>query len=374
MKPSQLWKVFENSDLDFFTGVPDSTFKSWMSFLDDMHGKELTNVIACNECEAVALATGYHLATNKLPVVYMQNSGLGKTVNPLTSLCNPETFSIPMLLLVGWRGEPNKKDAHQHIKMGRITIQLLETLGIPYRLLPEDQSDAEDVVSELIGIAKETNYAVALVVRKGVVEQYSNVESIGSSFELTRNDAIKVIVDNLSGDETVVSTTGKTSRELFEYRVSKQQAPQDFYTVGSMGCSSSIALGAAMQKPEKKFVVFDGDGAAIMQMGAFATIGHYKPKNFVHIIFDNRCHESTGAQPTVSKTLSFEKIALGAGYNSARTVDNKEELVKHVKSLGEVTGPHLLVIKIKPGSSKDLGRPTFTPVQNKEFFMEHLEK
>lgn len=374
MRPSQLWKIFESAKLDFFTGVPDSTFKSWMSFLHDKHGSELTNMIACNECEAVALATGYHLATNKIPVVYMQNSGLGKTVNPLTSLCDPEVFSIPMLLMIGWRGEPNKKDAPQHKKMGRITISLLETLEIPYRLLPEEASEADKVLSELKRIAKETNAPVALVVRKGIIEDYTQKKTDKNSFDLTRYEAIRCIIDNLDGDEVIISTTGKTSRELFEYRVSKQQSPRDFYTVGSMGCSASIALGAAMQKPDKRFIVFDGDGAAIMQMGAFATIGHYKPKNFVHIIFDNRCHESTGAQPTVSKTLSFEEIALGAGYNSAKTVNKMEDLVRHVKNLAEITGPYLLVVKINPGSSEELGRPTFTPVENKELFMQSLEK
>ena len=370
----EIFEVFRRNDLTFFTGVPDSTFKGWMTFLEEKHGKELTQIIAANECEATAIATGYHLSTGKVAVVYMQNSGLGKTVNPITSLCDPEVYSIPIVMMVGWRGEPGKKDEPQHKKMGRITIPLLETLEIPYRVLPDTIQEVAEVITEMRDIADRENTPVALIIRKGVIAPYDSdkTDVPESHLEMDRENAIKTIVDNLDGSEAIVSTTGKTSRELFEYRIERNEKPMDFYTVGGMGCAASIALGIALQKPEKEIFVFDGDGAVIMQMGSLATIGHYKPSNFNHILFDNRAHDSTGGQKTVSDTVDFEKIALACGYNEAVTVKTKTDLKKVIKKSKLTKGPKLIVVKVKKGSRKDLGRPTTSPIENKENFMRFL--
>ena len=371
---NDLFEIFKKNELTFFTGIPDSTFKGWMTFLEEKHGKELTQIIAANECEATAIATGYHLSTGKVAVVYMQNSGLGKTVNPITSLCDPEVYSIPIVMMVGWRGEPGKKDEPQHKKMGRITIPLLETLEIPYRVLPDTIQEVAEVITEMRDIADRENTPVALIIRKGVIAPYDSgkTEARESHLEMNREDAIKTIVDNLDGSEAIVSTTGKTSRELFEYRIERNEKPMDFYTVGGMGCAASIALGIALQKPEKEIFVFDGDGAVIMQMGSLATIGHYKPSNFNHILFDNRAHDSTGGQKTVSDTVDFEKIALACGYNEAVTVKTKTDLKKVIKKSKLTKGPKLIVVKVKKGSRKDLGRPTTSPIENKENFMRFL--
>lgn len=373
IKCEDLWNIFKNENINFFTGVPDSTFKEWMKFLADSHGDNLKNIIACNECEAAAIASGYHFATNNIGVVYLQNSGFGKLVNPLTSLVDPEVYSIPMLLMIGWRGEPGKKDEPQHKKMGRVMIPLLEALEIPYAELPANIDDAAKVISKAKSHSVKNNVPYAIIVKKGLFETYISNTLYNQNFSLTREEAIKQIVDVLGKEDVIVSTTGKTSRELFEYREANLMGHQnDFLTVGSMGCSASIALGIALQKEDKKIIVFDGDGAAIMQEGALTTIGHYAPKNLIHIIFDNAAYESTGGQPTTSSSVDFEKLALANGYSGSRTVNAAKDISSAIKELTRKQGPQMLIVNVKKGSRKDLGRPTTTPLENKEGFMDFL--
>jgi len=369
---TDLFKVFKKNDLLFFTGIPDSTFKGWMSFLAGEVCDELTHVVPCNECEAVAISAGYHLSTGKIAVVYLQNSGEGKIVNPITSLCDPDVYSIPVLLMIGWRGEPGKKDEPQHKKMGRVMVPLLETLEIPYEILPDNIEMAGRTISKMKLIAMEKKMPVAIIVRKGVIEPYSSGHDQAKISEMTREDAIKIILDNILDSAVIVSTTGKASRELFEYRIERGDIPQDFYTVGGMGCAASIAFGIAIEHPEKRIFVFDGDGAALMQMGSLATIGHYKPDNFTHIIFDNEAHDSTGGQMTVSNTVNFKDIALACGYRSVKISDTRSDLLDSLKSMGSLKGPQMLIVQVKKGSRADLGRPTTTPIENKEKFMSIL--
>ena len=209
----QLFEIFQKNDLTFFTGVSDSTFKDWMTFLNDENDVHLTNFLACNECEATALAAGYHLATGKLGVIYMQNSGLGKTVNPLTSLMDKDVFSIPAILMVGWRGKPGVKDEPQHVKMGKITLKLLETLEIPYSMLPQTAEESDKLISEMKELAIKTNHPVAIVLEKNMIESYKPQTIFKTNYELTREQAIEHIITHLSGKEVIVATTGKSSRE-----------------------------------------------------------------------------------------------------------------------------------------------------------------
>ena len=372
----ELFNVFSKEGITFFSGVPDSTFKDWMKFLSHHHGEKLTNIIACNECEAIALVSGYYLATRKIGVVYMQNSGEGKAVNPLTSLCDPDVYSIPLIMMIGWRGEPGKKDEPQHKKMGRVMIPLLETLEVPYEMMPDEIEKAEKVIANMVNISQDRKTPVALIIKRNTFKKYDleNMDVSGSSSEysMDREDAIQVIVDNLYGDEIIVSTTGKTSRELFEYRVQRCEEPKDFYSVGSMGCATSIANGIALSKQHKKVVIFDGDGAVLMQMGSLATVGYYNAKNLYHIIYDNNSYDSTGGQPTTANRVDFEKIAVGCNYKSAVTVKTKAELMNEVNNLKNLEGPHMIIVKVKKGSRKNLGRPTKTPIENKEEFMRRL--
>ncbi|MDD5133556.1 MAG: phosphonopyruvate decarboxylase [Candidatus Nanoarchaeia archaeon] len=370
---NNLYNIFEDNGLTFFTGVPDSTFKDWMEFLSDKEG--LTNRIVSIEREAIGWAAGYHASTGKIGVVYMQNSGLGNVVNPITSLADPEIYNLPLLLMIGWRGEPNKHDEPQHKKMGRITLPLLDVLEIPYKILPDNLQDAKQIIKEMKQIAEKRSAPVALIVKEGTFEEYKSKNPIKTNYELLREEAIKSIIDNLNGSEVIVSTTGKASRELFEYREElKQGHNKDFLMVGSMGLASSFAAEIALQKPNKKILIFDGDGAAIMSAGNLSTIGYYSPKNLYHIIFDNNSYDSTGGQPTTSSTLNFEKMALACGYKSAKVVETKEDLIKTVKNLTDLEGPYMLIVKTKRGARKNLGRPTIAPVDNKKAFMEFLNK
>jgi phosphonopyruvate decarboxylase len=374
IEPKKLFEIFKKNGLTFFSGVPDSTFKGWMSFLESGDSKKsLKNIISVNECEATAVCAGYHLSTGNVAVLYMQNSGLGKCVNPLTSLCDREVYSIPVLLVIGWRGEPGKHDEPQHKKMGRITLGLLDVLEIPYEILSENEEEAERTVEKMKRTAEQEKRPVAIIIKEGVVGDYKVGGEIKSKeeYEMTKEEAIKIILENIVDNSVVLSTTGKTSRELFECRVARKEEPKDFYTVGSMGCSASIANAIALEKKEKKIFVFDGDGAILMQLGSMATIGHYKAKNLYHIVFDNGAYDSTGGQPTVSDTVNFEQIAKACGYESTRLIRTLDE-INQMKEITKNDGPILIVIKVKKGSRKDLGRPTKTPIENKTSFMNFL--
>ncbi len=373
MKSNRLISIFAKEGLNFITGVPCSIFKDLLIYVNNTN--RISHIPATSEGEACAIASGYYLSTKKIPIVYMQNSGLGNSVNPLTSLMDKVVYSIPALLLVSWRGEPGEKDEPQHLKMGKITLKLLNTLDIPYAVLSPNETEIEKEIKKAKQYFKKNNSPYALVVKKGIIESRQNKKEEKNIYSLTREQAIKIIIDNLKGNEAIVSTTGKTSRELFEYREAKKQGHQtDFYTVGSMGCSAGIALGIALNKPKKRIFIFDGDGAALMKMGTLATIGHFLPKNLFHIIFDNNAHDSTGGQKTVSNSVDFSKIALTCGYKSAKTVSTQKELTGFIKTLKLQKQPSMLVIKVKKGARKDLGRPTTTPQENKSAFMKFLKR
>ena len=341
-----------------------------MSFLDDEHGKRLTNIIAVNECEATAIAAGHFLGTGTPAVVSMQNAGFGQTVNPITSLLDKDVYSIPALLMIGWRGEPGKKDEPQHKKMGRILLNMLQVMEIPYTVLTDNPTEIDAAIKTAKEWMQQNNAPFALIVRSGVVDDtYEKKTKRQQNFEMVREDAVKAIVDTLDQKDIVVSTTGKTSRELFEYRVARKEQPRDFYTVGSMGCASAIGFGIALKNPHKKIFVLDGDGAALMEFGSWGTIGHYASPNLYHILIDNEAHDSTGGQPTVSATVNFENVARATGYKDVVPISSSAGLVATLKHFRNKQGPALLIVKCRKGARKELGRPTSTPVENKESFM-----
>lgn len=369
----EFFKILNEHNLTFFTGIPDSTFKDLIKFLTDNQGENFENIIACNECEAIAIAAGYYLATNKIGVVYMQNSGFGKTINPLTSLCDPEVYSIPILLMIGWRGEPNKKDAPQHKKMGKITLPLLETLQIPYAILEPNAQKIEKEFNKALQYFDKKKGPFALIFRRNFFQNYEMKRIISNKYSLTTKEVIHLILNSLSKDEIIISNTGYISRLLFEYRESNEKDHyKSFYNIGSMGCASSIGLGIALQKPQKRIIVFDGDGAAIMQMGAFSTIGKYSPTNFVHIIIDNEAHESTGSQPTNSSIIKFEDLAIASNYRWSIKIETKEQLLDSLDNIKNRDGPILILIKTKLHSALNLKRPDKLPKEYKEEFMKYL--
>lgn len=373
VKPKEFIDALAASGVDFFTGVPDSLLKDFLAYVETEVPRE-RHITAANEGGAIGIAAGYHLATGALATVYMQNSGLGNAVNPLTSLADKEVYSIPMLLIIGWRGEPGVKDEPQHIKQGRITPALLDVLEIPYAAIGSSMS-AEQVGTEVARMAESArsqSRPAALLVRSGVFESYA-AASRSSALELTREEAIETVLGALKGNEIVVSTTGKISRELYESRLRRGQATQkDFLTVGSMGHASQIALGIAQQQPERQVVCLDGDGATLMHLGALATIGWVAPQNFRHIVLNNLAHESVGGQPSAAGVVDLAAVAKSCGYASVRSVSSKTELGAALQTLRAEPSPALLEIKVNLQSRKDLVRPKETPQQNKKGFMDYL--
>lgn len=373
IQPKAFIDALQQGGIDFFAGVPDSLLKNLCAYITDRAPRE-KNIIAANEGNAVGLAAGYHLATGKVGCVYMQNSGEGNIVNPLLSLVDEDVYHLPMLLIIGWRGEPGVHDEPQHVKQGEVTLSLLETMGVPYAVLDENW---EQQVSKAVTTIHETNGVYALIVRKGTFAEYVLHRQTLSSLPLSREEAIRIVVDKLRKEDIVVSTTGMISRELFEYREAKGEGHgADFLTVGSMGHASQIALGIALQKPERRVFVFDGDGALLMHMGGMAIIGDYCPKNLVHIVFNNGAHDSVGGQPTVGQKIDIEAIAKAVGYVDVVSVDTNMSLMfamNHVNN-AVIEGVSLINVNVRKGNRKDLGRPTTTPIQNKEAFMQNLAK
>lgn len=374
LEVSKIYDCLVKNGVDFFAGVPDSLLKNFCAYITD-NVPANKHIISANEGAAVGLAAGHYMATGKVPVVYMQNSGLGNTVNPLLSLADEKVYSIPMLLMIGWRGEPGVKDEPQHRKQGLVTLELLDAMQIPYAVLSMDETEATSQVDDIIKKMKQTSSPVAVVIRKDTFAKYKLKNVSVNEFSMSRENAMKMVVDSLSDTDVVVSTTGKLSRELFEYREAKNQGHgRDFLTVGSMGHSSSIALGIALEKPDRNVYCFDGDGAFIMHTGAITNIGKLAPKNYRHIVFNNGAHESVGGQPTLAFDIDIPSIAKASGYKEAISVEDEEQLISALKHISSVAGPILLEIKVKVSSRDDLGRPTTTPIENKNNFMEFLSR
>lgn len=365
-------KFLEKLDADFFVGVPDSQLKELCNYLMYNYGLDKSHhIIAANEGNCVAIAAGYHLSTGKIPIVYMQNSGEGNIINPVASLTNSKVYSIPMIFIIGWRGKPGVHDEPQHIFQGEITLKLLDDIGVKYYVLSKklDEESINKYVSEFKKYLELGN-SVAFVVEKNFFDSSITVEYKNSN-NLLREDIIYHIV-KVSGNDPIVSTTGKTSRELFEIREKlKQTHNNDFLTVGSMGHASSIALGIALNYKNRVWCI-DGDGAAIMHLGAMATIGYYNPENLIHIVINNESHESVGGQPTVASKIDFVSIAKSCGYQYAVCVDNLEEFDIVLKKIQSKNILCFIEVKSKIGSRTDLGRPTLKPRDNKEKFMSYI--
>lgn len=367
LKSQEIFEVLNQNQINFITGVPCSIFKDFLVYLNK-HPEQIKHVRAASEGEAVGIAAGHYLATSKLAVVYMQNAGLGNCVNPLTSLMDEKVYSIPSLMFVSWRGEPGKPDEPQHAKMGLITDKLLETLGVPYEIAKEDISEFSEQIRIMQEKAFSENRTVALIFKKGIIEKEDGLKSEQEG--LLREQALDVLLKKI-GSQPIISTTGKTSREIFELREkNKQSHDQDFLTVGSMGCTAGIGLGLALNSHKNVFVI-DGDGAVLMKMGTLATIGESKPKNFVHIVIDNNSYESTGGQPTTSNIINWQGLFKSAGYQSVIIINSQEELEK--LDFSELEKPGAVIIKSRTGSRSDLGRPTQTPVETKNNFMKFLK-
>ncbi len=368
-------KLVEIIGSDFYAGVPDSQLKALCNYLIDKYGIDSKrHVIAANEGNCTAIAAGYHLATGKVPVVYMQNSGEGNIINPVASLMHDKVYGIPCVFVIGWRGEPGVHDEPQHIFQGEATLKLLDDMDIASFVISNETTD-EEVLNKMkvFSLLLEKGKQVAFVVKKDALEFDGKVKYENSNTML-REEIIRHIVA-VTGDDPIVSTTGKASRELFEIReVNGQDHSRDFLTVGSMGHSSSIAFGIAAQRDNKKIWVIDGDGALLMHMGSMALMGANKPKNIVHIIINNGAHETVGGHPTVMSDVDIVMVAKGCGYPNAVSVDSFEKLDDALRKAKNKTELSLIEVKCALGARADLGRPTTTVKENKESFMDFLLK
>ena len=364
--PQDFYNALTENNFKFFTGVPDSLLKELCMCITD--NADDNHIISANEGNALAIACGYNIATSEYAVVYMQNSGLGNIINPLLSLADEKVYKIPVLLIIGYRGEPNIKDEPQHITQGELTQPLLETLGIKYSILNNDYNNQ---IKACLDYIKENEKPVALLVKKNTFSVYKNQIKSNNKNELSREEALETIINNISDDDFIVSTTGKTSREIFEIREKNNQShANDFLTVGSMGHTSSLALGISMFSKRNIFCI-DGDGSFIMHMGGLAVAVHNCPKNFKYILINNGCHESVGGQPTISNNIDIPAILKGFGFEKVYSVYKKEELANLILSLknGEKTA---VIINTNDKSRKNLGRPTTSPQLNKKEFQKKL--
>lgn len=365
----ELIDELEASGAGLFTGVPDSLLSKFSACV--LQQKQLRHIIAANEGNAIGLAIGDYLVTGKPAVVYMQNSGLGNVVNPIASLADPDVYSVPMFLLIGWRGEPGVKDEPQHVKQGEITLGQLNVLNIPFAIVGSD-TDVKTTISKLWRKMQLRQGPVALVVRKGALTGNYPVEKMDLGFSLKREDAIEAVLNNTPKNTTFIATTGKAGRELYELRESRHENQRDFLTVGGMGHASSIAQGVALHQKENWTVCLDGDGASIMHMGAMATLCAYRPKKFIHVILNNYAHESVGGQPTVAKQVDFAYLAKAFGYDGYLLADSTEGIRQTLQKIIDKQGVWLLEVKLAQGARSDLGRPKRTPQENKIAVMQFL--
>lgn len=373
LSSQELYDPLVANGVDYFCGVPDTITGPFSHFLE-ANAKD-RHVITANEGNAIGLAIGYHIATGKIPLVYMQNSGLSNAMDPLTSLADRSVLSTPMLLLVGWRGQPGRQDESHHTRQGLITPDLLHSLEIPFDTLSRDPSEANQQVSEMIKNAGDQIRPHALLIEQSSFAEYSSDIAPFGNYPMSREEAVGTVVDALDETTIVVASIGKLSRELFEYRQKNEQDPsKDLLVVGGMGHASSIALGIAQQKPEKKIFCFDGDGSVLMHLGALATIGNLGPGNFYHVVFNNGVHDSVGGQPITARNVDLPAIARACGYRYA-TAQNESQLVtKEVVKIQQDVGPALLEVKVQPGARTNLTRPTIRPKENKELLMSFLER
>jgi len=370
ISPAEFSAELSKLGIHFFTGVPDSLLQSLCAYIDDTLPAG-QHTITANEGGALAMAAGYYLGSGKPACVYMQNSGLGNVVNPLTSLTDAQVYRIPALLIIGWRGEPGVKDEPQHVKQGRITPQMLSLLDVPYFSLTAD-SDFRHMLLQATTAMQHTQSPVALLVHKDTFSAYTSATASIASSQFSREMALNTLLQLTDDKTALIATTGKTSRELYELREQAGQSQRDFLTVGSMGHASSIALGLALARPERQVMCLDGDGALLMHLGAAAIIGQSKADNLLHVVLNNGAHESVGGQQTVAGDIDLQSMALALGYRHYYKASSAAELQQVWHQCAAVPGPTMLEITIACGSRADLARPKSTPEQNKLAFMEHL--
>ena len=352
---SLVFKALAEHGVSYFVGVPDSYLNGFCNYA--LANCVDRNVITANEGNAVALAAGHYLATKEIPLVYMQNSGEGNTVNPLASLADKDVYAVPMILLIGWRGQGNSEPNHpQHWRQGEITTSILDILHIPYTVLTDDNTEFERTVEIAVKYCTDTRGVYAFVASKGVMADPDKPNNVDDTYPMSREEAIEAILDHMPGDTVYSATTGRATRELFFLREKRGESKaHDFLNVGSMGHASSVALGIALSKPERFVVALDGDSAAMMHMGALTMVSKLDVPNYMHIILNNGAHESVGGQPSAGHKVDFTKIAEACGYRTVgRAVESREELIRAVEELKGCGHASFIDCRIHKGLARKL--------------------
>ena len=355
LNQEKVFKTFADHGVSYFAGVPDSYLNGFCNYALAHSGDR--NVITANEGNAVALVAGHYFATREIPLVYMQNSGQGNTINPLASLADQDVYAVPMLLLIGWRGQGNTEPNHpQHKLQGEITPSLLDVMHIPYSVLSDSDDEFAAIVEKAIGYCKETRQPYGLIAPKGVMADPDKPNNVDAVYPMSREEAIEVILDHMPADTVYSATTGRTTRELFFLREKRGETKaHDFLNVGSMGHASSVALGIALAKPGRHVVALDGDSAAIMHMGAMTMVSKVKAPNFLHVVLNNGAHESVGGQPSAGHLVDFTKIAEACGYTTiGHAVTSEEGLIDAIEKLRDCGKAAFIDCRIHKGLSRKL--------------------
>ena len=370
MDSQELLEMFRQFEIELVTGVPDSLLDSFIKELDNPENS-FQHLVAANEGNAVAIGIGHYLASGKSPVIYMQNSGLGNAINPLASLTHKNVYSIPLILVIGWRGEPGLHDEPQHMVQGAITRTLLENLEIPFVVVGADTPISEVQQFLSINLARSEG-PMAILVRREALSSDKKSYPHTSNATLTREEAISRITDALPSNSLIVATTGKLSRELDEKRSREGITGIDFLTVGGMGHASSIALGIALTLSQRLVVCLDGDGAALMHLGAIAVIGNSKPAHFIHILINNGVHESVGNSPIGNKDINFQLFSQAVGYSKYYKITDANDILRTMQQAHSGQGPTFIEVLTNSESRPNLGRPQLTPIKNRDIFANHI--
>lgn len=369
----QLFKSLENNGIGFFTGVPDSLLNDFCLYLCSHFGND-RHIMAANEGNAIAIAAGHYMATGKISVVYMQNSGIGNATNPLLSLAHETVYGIPMILVIGWRGDPAVKDHAQHKKQGELTPVLMKDMDIPYEILDDDDT----VIGKFKWAADKARKIlapVALIAKKGILAQKEKHQEYPESTLMNREEAISAVIDVFGSEAVYLATTGRATRELHEQlKIKGIDNGHEFLNVGSMGHVSSVALGMAIAQPNKKIVVLDGDAAAVMHMGSLATIGRYQPKNLIHIVLNNGVNESVGGQPSAGQVIDLTDIARSCGYlTTDKSVEYKHELMQSVRILSQGEKPCFIDVHVRQGIRREIPKLDINHQQQKNVLMKDFQ-
>ena len=372
IQPERMFTALADRGIQFFSGVPDSLLKDFCAYLTD-HVAKSHHVIAANEGNAAALSAGHYLGTGQPGLVYLQNSGLGNLVNPLLSLNDPEVYRLPVLLMIGWRGELGVNDEPQHVKQGRITPTLLDAMEIPWQIIDSQTEDLDAILDAALMQMRSKLGPVVLLVRKGTFAPYKLKKNEKNNYPLLREQAIHQLVGQLDSNDRVVATTGMLARELYEFRMARGEGiGNDFLTVGSMGHASSIALGLAISQPNRRVICLDGDGSVLMHMGSLAIVGQSHQENLIHVMLNNGAHDSVGGQPTSAFAIDIASVARACGYREVMVAAEPEEIQQAFASLLGRKGPSFLELRVNKGARADLGRPRSSPAENRDALMDGL--